>query len=353
MPHDDKHSSPASFRFDDPQQAQIHRNLELFGQGPALMFRDACVIMSGRFDLLAATHIVGHLLREVLGAILNALIPPEKEKELSGSSANERKAKYALKMLGVAETEFAWKFWVDNVINGDYELHRFAHRWRLLGPRRMDEEFLAFWSNFIEFLDILLEATRGHLLEISRPFEELAKKPSPTHDDLKQISEKLPHHPVYLKRFLDNVESPAWVELLDECGYFDSPPSAMTINGVLRAEPWPQDDLLLRMAPQAPVRVAEILYRIDWPWNPYLIFRTIIDAIKAVGSVHGRPLVLKLLGWTDTHGVWLIDHYVGELVEDLGKKRSSRSSTPAHRAPCQIRSCDRREQITVGPAYYC
>ena len=109
------------------------------------------------------------------------------------------------------------------------------------------------------------------------------------------------------------------MELLDECGYFDLPPSAVAINGVLRAEPWPQDDFLLRMAPQTPVKIVEILQRIDWPWNPYLIFRTVIDAIKAVGIAHGRPLVLKLMSWIDMHGLWLIDYYVGELVEDLGK----------------------------------
>lgn len=316
-------SGNVPFRFDDPKQSQIHQNLELFGQGPAKMFRDACAIISGRFDLLAATHIVGHLLREVLGAVLDVLIPPEKEKEFRGDGANERKAKYALTTLKFAETDFVWQFWVEGLIKGQYQLHRFAHRERLFGPRRMDAEFVAFWNNFVDFFNELLERTRGHLLEICRPLEELARKPSPTKDDANQIAEKLPHHPVYLKRFLDKTESPDWVELLDERGYFDTPPSAVSVNGVLRAEPWPQDAFLLRMAPQTPEKVAEILRRLDWPWNPYLIFGTIIDAIKATGPAYGRPLVLKLITWIDTHGTWLVDHYVGELVEDLGKNEAA------------------------------
>ena len=53
----------------DERQERIHRRLLLLGPGPAAFFRDACFLMKRGVPVASASHLVGHLLREVESAM--------------------------------------------------------------------------------------------------------------------------------------------------------------------------------------------------------------------------------------------------------------------------------------------
>ena len=61
------HCSMASDNFATPLQERVHRRLKLIGDGPAALFRDACRLVGNPGEFTTATHLIGHLLREVVG----------------------------------------------------------------------------------------------------------------------------------------------------------------------------------------------------------------------------------------------------------------------------------------------
>ena len=306
-----------SFKFSDPQQIRIHKNLCLFGPGPAAMFRDACAIMQSGDFLLSQTHIIGHLFREILGAILGVLIPPDKEAELSkGNNCNVRKAKFAIDRLGFSETHFVSEFWIGNIIHGDFQLHRLAHRSGLSKPRPRDEEFREFWSNTLYLFDKLLNASRDHMLDISRPFEKIAAKENPNAKDVADLEAKLPHHPIYLHRVLQKISSPVWIKLLDERGFFENPPEAAISDGTIQADPWPQGRFLEQMASKSSQEVCGIVTKIPWPMNPYFLWQ-MIDVIENLTPEDASKVIPKVEKWIDMHGLTQIDHKICELIKQL------------------------------------
>lgn len=311
-----EHDEP--FQFSDPRQSKIYLNLQLFGAGPAAMFRDACATMSGRFDLFAASNIVGHLLREVMSALRKVLLGRDEEVTIKGRNSDARKARRILERLAFRETDFVWAFWLNEIIQGETNLHRTAHRSGLALPRPIDEAFRTFWEDFLLFLDELLDVARDHILDIARPFEKMAQSDHPSNADADTVYERLPHHPVYLGRFVQKIKSPKWVELLDERRYFDSPPTAIDAGGQIYADAWPQGELLVGIATDIPKTVVDILNRIDWPWNPYLV-EDFIKIAVSIPITEAKPILDKLDKWIRTHGLVRIAHDVSELVEHLGK----------------------------------
>src|SRR6266508_1450670 len=65
------HHVPAPLN--DPRQAEIARLLRLIGGEPAAYFADACRLMDGEATLEATTHVVGHVLRELNGALIEVV----------------------------------------------------------------------------------------------------------------------------------------------------------------------------------------------------------------------------------------------------------------------------------------
>ncbi|MGA9100184.1 MAG: hypothetical protein WB392_14775, partial [Methanotrichaceae archaeon] len=55
-----------SFKFEDPRQERIYRNLyELIAPAPAVFYLDACKMMKDGTKFNTTSHIVSHLLREI------------------------------------------------------------------------------------------------------------------------------------------------------------------------------------------------------------------------------------------------------------------------------------------------
>jgi hypothetical protein len=65
---------PDSHQFANPIQERVYRRLTLLvGAGPAVFFRDVCDLMAEPSRLAATTHLMGHLLREIEGNLLDVL----------------------------------------------------------------------------------------------------------------------------------------------------------------------------------------------------------------------------------------------------------------------------------------
>lgn len=86
------------FHFENPRQGKIYTSLQRFiGEAPASFYKDACKIYEGGCDLETKTHLIGHLMREVFGWIIDIMLPvdyaltPEKKKESEKNKDSYRK----------------------------------------------------------------------------------------------------------------------------------------------------------------------------------------------------------------------------------------------------------------------
>jgi hypothetical protein len=130
----------------DPRQQEVQRLLALMGRSLAALYEDACRLLAAEPELSTASHLVGHLGREIesgLRGLLRALVPPDR---MAALRARPRKS---------GQRDVSWKDLVDDIctalgFSGDDDLRelwksvswdRHAHRGGLLRPRPVDKEF--------------------------------------------------------------------------------------------------------------------------------------------------------------------------------------------------------------------
>src|SRR5206468_1181725 len=93
----------------DERQQRIHRRLALVGRGPAAFFRDACTIVRRAADFDAATHLVGHSMREIESGVRDAFEPlvgyAEASKKQKGKDRHAFEIRQILTSLGIAESD--------------------------------------------------------------------------------------------------------------------------------------------------------------------------------------------------------------------------------------------------------
>lgn len=309
------------YQFQDRYEREAFEGLSLLGPGPAQMFRDACRIMSAPDDLGSATHLVGHLAREIFSAVRDVLLPIDYEKG-DGDDEAKQKAKAILNRLGFVPTDIEWTFWLNEVEDRDWKLHSWAHRAGLGPPRPMTEVFKMFWKDAIQLLGSVMARAKDYILDIIQPLEVLAAKDTPTGADLKTIQQKLPHHEIFLHRFLNKISSVSWLPLLHSGGYFDNPPSSIRVNDGIQMPYWPQADLLARLAETDSKITADIICNINWPDNGSVVNRFIAGA-TVMDLEDKQRLATALLNWMKVRSesgpaMMHIEHSIGEFIGHLG-----------------------------------
>ena len=237
-------NQPQQFQFRDSRQKQVYQDLQLFGHGPAAFFRDACQLMETEHGLESCTHLVAHLMREVTGAVIEVLVPPDIDLPTEGTYAAKIKA--VLDRLEFKPTDFVTHFSTCNLQGSNAAPHRLAHRDSLRAPRRRDAAFDEYWEELQEFLSRLLDRAKDRFLELSLPWERLAEA-EPTRRAITDLKTRLPHHPIFLNRFFDRLQDPKWLKPLALEGYFDNPPDAVQTESGLQFPGWAQSRFLLRM----------------------------------------------------------------------------------------------------------
>jgi hypothetical protein len=188
------------FRFDDPRQERIYRQLLLVGGGPASFYRDACQLMAGKPLLDSTTHLVAHLVRDIESALRDVLEPLADRSahpmrtDVSTSKGNSHSAEIraVLKALEIPETNPVAQAWL--VLPGKNNTHGLAaraHRDALANPRLLDGEFRQFWAKMEDILDIILEKFESRYLDSHHLLDELLAKDSPTKKDAEPLLSKI------------------------------------------------------------------------------------------------------------------------------------------------------------------
>lgn len=114
--------------------------------------------------------------------------------------------------------------------------------------------------------------------------------------------------------FFDRLENPEWVSALGKRGFFDGAPDPEPADepGYVQFPPWPEGRYLVRMAPLAPLAVAEVLKRLPPSANPW-VTRVLLECVQALPSEQFQELAPQTAKWiTSSTSAQFIDHFADE-----------------------------------------
>jgi len=253
------------------------------GPGAAAFWCDACRLMEMEPALESTTHFVGHSLREIESSLRDVLMPISKSSEPSEPlelGANKKKSnkknpsgdekhiaeiEAVLTVLEIPETSPVAQTWL-SLPGRDNEsgLAKRTHRNALKQTRPIDGEFWEFWDKMQAVLDGVLDRFEAKYAEVCCSLDELVAKPEPTDQDLLKLCNSIPNSFVTMSYFFERLQSPGWLNKLQEKGFFKNPPEPEIDpeRGGIRFRPWPQSGYLVRMASQEPATVLDIALEI-------------------------------------------------------------------------------------------
>ena len=120
------------------------------------------------------------------------------------------------------------------------------------------------------------------------------------------------------RAFYDGLKNPNWLEPLARKGAFTEAPGPQAAEeGWIQYSPWPEGDYLVRVAPEAPAPVVEVLLNLDDKDNPFA-HRLLVDAALAMPISEGARLVRRVCQYLAAPRRDLINPYsLVTLVERL------------------------------------
>lgn len=131
---------------------------------------------------------------------------------------------------------------------------------------------------------------------------------APTEAQVKEALRRIPT--LQLRRaFFEGLKNPLWVTPLDKAGAFKNPPEPeLTSDGLIRDTYWPEIGYLIRVAPEVPAAVIDVLLKLTKSNNAWVrrgVF-TIGASVPADQVARLRPLIQSWMstgfGWrTDPH----------------------------------------------------
>ncbi|MFH0944695.1 MAG: hypothetical protein V2A76_05810, partial [Planctomycetota bacterium] len=280
------------------------RRLRLVGPAPAEAYTDALQLLGDDRILKTTTHLVSHLAREIEGhlrSVSTALRVLDQEHndsartDPSSSEDNHRKSiQLAGAALGFSPDDSVLGLWQEVC---DTLMETMPHRYHLSGWRPLDEEFLRRWDQFETVLDLALDRFEARFLE-SRPLLDELLAVGPTRASITRLRASAPNNPVTLGYFFERAGR-EWLPPLRAADFFRHPPPPEEVQGGVRFPDWPQATYLVRVAPEEPAEVAEIIGELpdtDNGWT-HLALIPVLEVLPATLVV---PLLPKVLGWLGT-----------------------------------------------------
>lgn len=242
---------PQSFKFESPRQEKVYGLLKrLVGNAPAGFYKDAAKIMSRDTDLEAKTNLVGHLLREVFGWIIDIMIPVDYVD--SNSDGNYRqKVLDAANSYGITVEHELLGVWLDKVVGKRKKggLHTVAHKNDMEVIRPVDDEFDSLWRDITSLLEFLLDKIQNKYLTYTDQIDQLLAKDDIRKSDISKLKKHVPMNPTTLKYLFDRLEDPQCLPMFKARGYFEHPRLPMEHeNGGVSYPFWAPMTYLIKMA---------------------------------------------------------------------------------------------------------
>ncbi|MGD1028936.1 hypothetical protein [Candidatus Binatus soli] len=310
-----KDIQPTAFRWAEPRQKEIYDGLLLIGEGPAAFYKNACQIMADPAKFESATHIVGHLVREIESALRASLRTFAQDATNIASRKDSEKHAAEIKSLWqgleLPEDHPALEKWL-RLADSSYKfkLPAVAHREALGSPRPITDEFERWWSDIQTILLAVLGRLRERFLEPLRGIDRLLSIADPTEDDVKFLRNNVPNNMVVLGYFFANCQNPKWLRLCRGAGYLRNPPQ----EGL-----WRVAGYLYRMAKidGAAQEVCEII--LDLPEIENRLVRAeLVEAIQAMPPNLAARHTDQVCAWAaDSTGFLHVE--LGALMRDLAK----------------------------------
>lgn len=245
------------FQFSSSRETKIYSSLKRFvGDAPASFFRDACKIMQDKCDLETKTHLIGHLMREIFGWIVEIMVPmdysltPEEEKKSNeNKDGYRRKIKYAAKSYGMDEKNKMVQFWLQKIAGSDRGLHSWAHREGMESVRPSNEEFSELWNGTELLLDFLLDKIESNYLGYTNQLDQVLSKKTIRNEDIKKIKQHIPLNQTTMGYFFDKLDHPECLDFLVDNDFFKYPTKPLEHeNGGISYPLWPQITYLVKMS---------------------------------------------------------------------------------------------------------
>ena len=134
----------------------------------------------------------------------------------------------------------------------------------------------------------------------------MAKFQAPTDTEVREVLRKIPS-PQLKRAFFEGLKNPLWVTPLAREGVFSSPPESQVMeDGLVRDVYWPEIGYLIRVAPEAPAAVVDVLLKLAQSNNPWVrrgVF-TVGSSIPADQAARLQPL---LKSWVPSGFGWRTD----------------------------------------------
>lgn len=323
----------------DEIHARVGQRLELLGPGPAAFFRDAYLVLTevraGRWVLPTASHVVAHLLRELESAVREVLYAqlvgppppvtaepprddsPEAEalrepsgpaRQLDGTGSQGTGArqrdeiKAILAALDFTEDGPEAREWL-RFGPGDDALHLVTHRNALSAPRPVDERITATFAAMTRTFDAVLDRFAARYAAVYDQLDALLALKTPTKADVQRLRQKLPNTPRTLGYFFERLSHPGWLGPLAKKGFFSAPPPPIVGTDQVAGgySHWFAADYLLRMAPERPNEVADILAKVPSTEN-IRVHAQLIEVALALRPVDRAAMSQRVEEWVAGFG---------------------------------------------------
>ena len=263
------------------------------GPGPAALYRDACRLFDGVIAAETASHLAGHLQRELLSAVHDVLLPPDYSDPQAGDDPKSTEA--VLRALALPLDTDVTK--LRKALRGHFkpvggggitkvkiianalglpvehevvalsrelkQLHAVAHRSGLDAPPTLDS-LRETWERFQRLLSLFLEHFEK---SYSSAYGKI--RAAVADHDLDTFRKMVPQNFTTLSYFFERLEDDAWFDKIRQSDMFSTPPAG---GG------WPALTYLARVAPTRPTDVRDILLAIPSTENEFVLMGMIDTA---------------------------------------------------------------------------
>lgn len=301
--------------FPSETHRRVHERLSrLVSAGAAAYFADACDIAMDAKSLRAATHLVGHLTRELEAIVRTVLLAginaaqeeqradaeeaqsPTPKAKKGGDGDNHRvEVVTILTALGLADdtAAAAWLTYVGRDSGKGWS--RAAHRDDIRMPRELTPEFLTQWFEFVNVLDAVLDGFERQYGNALKALETLKSASTPSRTQIDSALKLLAPGTVTSNYFFDGA-SPGWLLPLRDAGFFASPPPDREGDGTDRPAQWPAGWYLARTAREQSTVVADIILHVPATDNPS-VHAAYLTAATAMQLSDASRIVASELAW--------------------------------------------------------